>query len=462
MIYEDYFKKEINNLNFNFLSEELKDFIPIISGNFLQDKVLFSNFWRKVNQEKILFKERKIIDKKSIHDVNEFCCITKKIFLNTYSSYIYRKITNDLKKNIRLESLCFEANNIVPSLLPTPQDILSENKLFLKEKEGLEIQQGIFLSAILQNEEEGIHLCKSMLLPLDIAEEKIEEFETNGKVDFNGAIVESFNDYDLVTLNNPDFLNAEDNRTLLSLEAAIDIAISSKKNNICVLRGSKVSHPKYKNKNIFGAGINLTHLYEGKIPFLWYITRDMGAVSKVLRGHPNKNFSLENSLFPHKNKIWFAGLETFAIGGGCQYLLVMDHIIADKNSYMTLPARKEGIIPGAANLRLWRFVGNRMARQAIQHGLKIESNSINGKKICDELINIEDMDKVIDKRVKDFKNSGLVGASYNKRALVLGEESINQFRAYMSVYCHDQAYCHFSKDLINNLEKYWHKAKDKN
>ena len=64
-------------------------------------------------------------------------------------------------------------------------------------------------------------------------------------------------------MKNSEFLNAEDNRTLLPLEAAIDIAIYSKKNNICVLRGDKVTHPKYKNKNIF-AGINLTHLYEGK------------------------------------------------------------------------------------------------------------------------------------------------------------------------------------------------------
>ena len=53
-----------------------------------------------------------------------------------------------------------------------------------------------------------------MLLPLDLAEEKKEEFENKGKVNFNGASVESFNDYDLVTINNPDFLNAEDNRTL--------------------------------------------------------------------------------------------------------------------------------------------------------------------------------------------------------------------------------------------------------
>ena len=32
---------------------------------------------------------------------------------------------------------------------------------------------------------------------------------------------------------------------------------------------------------------------------------------------------------------------------------------------MTLPARKEGIIPGAANMRLARFTGDRIARQAI-------------------------------------------------------------------------------------------------
>ena len=64
---------------------------------------------------------------------------------------------------------------------------------------------------------------------------------------------------------------------------------------------------------------------------------------------------------------------------------------------MTLPARKEGIIPGAANLRLWRFVGNRVARQAIQHGLKIESDTYNGRKICDEIINLCEMDEVIKK-----------------------------------------------------------------
>ena len=455
---EEYIKNEIKNLNLKFLSEETRTFIPQISGNFIKDKKFFSNFWNKVKLEKVSLTKEKKITNKNIKEINTFCNISKKVFLSKYSAVIYREITADLKKFIRVEELCSKANAVVENLLPSFEEMENENKLYLKDKEGLEIQQGIFLSALLKNKVEGLHLCKSMLLPTKMAEESKNEFEKNGKVHFDGASVESFEDYDLVTLKNSEFLNAEDNRTLLPLEAAIDLAISSKKNNICVLRGDKVKHPKYKNKNIFGSGINLTHLYEGKIPFLWYITRDMGAVNKVLRGHSIINFGLEDSLFPHKNKIWFAGLETFAIGGGCQYLLVMDHIIADINSYMTLPARKEGIIPGAANLRLWRFIGNRAARQAIQHGLKIESNSANGKYMCDELIDINNMDKVINQRVKEFKNSGVVGASFNKRALVLGEESINQFREYMSIYCHDQAYCHFSKDLINNLEKYWHKV----
>ena len=72
-----------------------------------------------------------------------------------------------------------------------------------------------------------------MLYPTKMANDRIEEFEKNGKVYFDGASVESFEDYDLVTLKNSEFLNAEDNRTLLPLEAAIDIAIYSKKNNIC-------------------------------------------------------------------------------------------------------------------------------------------------------------------------------------------------------------------------------------
>ena len=53
---------------------------------------------------------------------------------------------------------------------------------------------------------------------------------------------------------------------------------------------------------------------------------------------------------------------------------------------MTLPARKEGIIPGAANLRLPRFVGDRIARQAIMMGRRFDCDSPEGRMICDEIV----------------------------------------------------------------------------
>ena len=38
------------------------------------------------------------------------------------------------------------------------------------------------------------------------------------------------------------------------------------------------------DRRVFGAGINLTHLYHGRIPFLWYLVRDLGYVNKLYRG----------------------------------------------------------------------------------------------------------------------------------------------------------------------------------
>ena len=66
-------------------------------------------------------------------------------------------------------------------------------------------------------------------------------------------------------------------------------------------------------------------------------------------------------------KPWIAAVDAFAIGGHCQLLLAVDYVLAASDAFMTLPARKEGIIPGLANLRLPRFTGDRIARQAIQY-----------------------------------------------------------------------------------------------
>jgi thioesterase DpgC len=160
-------------------------------------------------------------------------------------------------------------------------------------------------------------------------------------------------------------------------------------------------------------------------------------------------------------KPWVAGVDAFAIGGGCQYLLAMDYVVAGSDAYMTLPARKEGIIPGAANLRLTRFVGARMARQAILMGRRFECDSPEGRLICDEVVPPDQMEQTLKRVVDDYTGSGVVSAAGNRRAFRVSEEPLDMFRRYMAVYCREQAYCHFSPALIANLEKHWNAAQRK-
>ena len=46
----------------------------------------------------------------------------------------------------------------------------------------------------------------------------------------------------------------------------------------------------------------------------------------------------------------------------------------------------------------------------------------------------------------------------NRRAFRAGEEPLDTFRRYMSVYAREQAQCHLSPALISNLEKNWNAA----
>ena len=151
-------------------------------------------------------------------------------------------------------------------------------------------------------------------------------------------------------------------------------------------------------------------------------------------------------------------MDGFAIGGGCQLLLAMDYVLAARNAYLSLPARKEGIIPGAANLRLPRFVGDRIARQAILYGKRIDCASPEGALICDEVVAPEEMDTALDRVVAGLSDSGIVSAAGNRRALRVGQEPLDLFRRYMAVYAREQAYCHFSPALIANLERHWNAA----
>jgi len=435
-----------------------------VTGNFKRDAAAGSRYWRAGADliAKLPGKPKRSVDQKSAADVIISCCRqARENFLHRHAETVYRKLTKNLAAFVRIDDLAYDASKLVPGLTPTRKQVDAESTLMQSAKDGAEVDQGIFLAQVLAVPATGTHLCKSMLLPKPEATARRDEFAKRGAINFGPAKVERQGKASVVTVCNPRFLNAEDDDTLDDTETAADIAMLDPASEICVLRGDVVDHPKYRGRKIFSAGINLTHLYQGKIPYLWYIRRDMGIVNKMLRGLAIPDGNPDEIYGGTHEKPWIAGVDVFAIGGGCQYLLAMDYVVAGNDAYMTLPARKEGIIPGAANLRLTRFVGARAARQAILMGRRFECDSPEGRMICDLIVPPGDMDAAIARVVEDFTGSGVVSAAGNRRAFRVGEEPLDTFRRYMAVYCREQAYCHFSPALIANLEKHWNAAQRK-
>jgi (3,5-dihydroxyphenyl)acetyl-CoA 1,2-dioxygenase len=376
-------------------------------------------------------------------------------FLDAHIEKLYDKLTNSGTKFLRVEQLVTEAAQIIPGLVPSPEALAAERQLLLRDKEGLEIDHGVLLSHVLAHPVFGRHLCHAMLLPRAETLDLLENFAKHGLVDLGTVTVSKVGKASVVELRNPKTLNALDETTLAPLETAIDLAILDKSTEIAILRGGTVEHPKYAGRRIFSAGINLTHLYQGKIAFLFYFQHAMGYENKMLRGIARKDASPDDLAGSTTEKPWIAVVETFAIGGGCQHLLVMDYVLATDDAYLTLPARKEGIIPAMANLRLPRFVGDRLARQAIMYGRRINCNSPEGRLICDEVVPADQMDGAIIRVVDNLTNSGIVSAVGNRRQFRIGQEPLDLFRQYLALFAKEQAFCHFSGGLISNLERFW-------
>jgi thioesterase DpgC len=376
-------------------------------------------------------------------------------FMRAHARAVYDALTARRSRFLRLDELCECAAREFPGLVPTGRQLAREATARLADKDGLEIDQGIFAAHVLADPVAGAHLCHAMLLPRADARSHLRELERRGAIEFPGARLERQGKASVVTLRNPRHLNAEDDTTLDGTEIAVDLALLDPATEICVLRGGAVTHPKHAGRRLFGAGINLTHLYQGKIRYLFYVLRDLGLVNKLYRGlalpgAPPEEASVE--------KLWVAAVDGFAIGGHCQILLAMDQVIAADDAYMTLPARKEGIVPGAANLRLPRLVGARIARQAVLAERRIDCASPEGRLICDQVVPPSGMDGAIARMVELLTGSGVVSAASNRRAFRAGEEPLDAFRRYMAVYAREQAYCHFSPALVANLERNWDAA----
>lgn len=364
------------------------------------------------------------------------------------STELYAQLTEDGTRAVRLEELLYTMAEHDHGRLPTRAQIGSERERRLADKQGLELAQGLVSAELLADPHTGRHLVESMLAPLPESLERLDDFRRDGVAELGSVRLTRRGKAGVLELCNPRHLNAEDGVTLGPTECAVDLILLDPEIEVGVLRGGVVEHSRYAGQRVFGAGINLTHLYLGRIDFLFYLVRDLGYVNKIYRGlrHPDGTST---------EKLWIAGVEHYAIGGACQLLHVIDHVIAVRGSRLYLPARREGIIPGASNLRLPRFVGDRAARQAILSGREWVAGEADAALLCDEVVGEGEIDAALQGRIEALTSSGLINAAANRQALRAGQEPLELFRAYMAVYAREQAHCHLSPALVRNLEEHW-------
>lgn len=381
---------------------------------------------------------------------------TKERFFRHHAAEIYDDVTDGCAEALRISELVYKVAGKYPDILPTRECIDGERALMLQSaKEGWEIEQGLFVAHVLADERIGMHLVHAMLRPKQEALDRLDEFRRTGFVDLGEARVERKHRVGHVTLTNPVFLNAEGDRTAAALETAVDLVLLDDDIDVGVLRGGIVHHVKHAGRRVFNAGINLTHLYYGQISLAEFIIeRELGLLNKLYRGHWRSD-SYQEQFEDFVEKPWLAAVESFAIGGGCQLLCVMDRVLAEPGSYFNLPASKEGFIPGSANLRLPRLVGIQRARQAIFFERVFHADTPEGGMICDEVVPSDRIDAAIDDNTTQMMRAGLTSAVSNRKGLRVGQEPLSVYRRYMATYSRQQSLCLYDTKLIDNLRHSW-------
>ncbi|WP_373043415.1 (3,5-dihydroxyphenyl)acetyl-CoA 1,2-dioxygenase DpgC [Streptomyces sp. NRRL S-448] len=371
-------------------------------------------------------------------------------FLDAHVDAVYDQLTEDRSVSLRLAELVEAAAIAFPGLVPSDWQLASERSRPQADKEGHEIDQGIFLRAVLRSAVAGPHLLDAMLRPTPRALRLLPEFRRTGVVEMEAVRLERRDGAARLTMCRDDCLNAEDDQQVDDMETAVDLALLDPAVRVGLLRGGEMSHPRYRGKRVFSAGINLKNLSSGNISLVdFLLRRELGYIHKLVRGvlvdDPGRWHS------PRVEKPWVAAVDGFAIGGGTQLLLVFDHVLAASDAYFSLPAAKEGIIPGVANFRFSRYAGPRLARQVILGGRRIWATEPDARLLADEIVEPHELDATIERALMRLDGDAVLA---NRRMLNLAEEPVDAFRAYMAEFALQQALRLYGEDVIDKVGRF--------
>jgi (3,5-dihydroxyphenyl)acetyl-CoA 1,2-dioxygenase len=372
-------------------------------------------------------------------------------FLDGQADAVYDELTGHRGRYLRLPELVAAAAVAFPGLVPTADQMTAELARPQARKEGREIDQGIFLRGVLRSPLAGPHLLDAMLRPTSRALRLLPEFSRTGVADLGSVRMERRDGAARLTMCRDDCLNAEDTRQVEDMETAVDLALLDPDVRVGLVRGGQMSHPRYRGRRVFSAGINLKALHAGGISLVGFLMRrELGYIHKLVRG-----ILIEDDgprwHSPTVAKPWVAAVDGFAIGGGMQLLLVFDHVLAASDAYFSLPAAQEGIVPGAANFRLTRAVGPRLSRQIILAGRRIWATEPAASLVADEVVEPAGMDEAVERSLDRLQSPAVLA---NRQLLNLAGEPPDEFRRYLAEFAVQQALRLYSADVIGKVGRF--------
>jgi thioesterase DpgC len=446
--------KGLNIMNTQVLSEQIAQWattLPPMTDVFDDDKAALTQF---CDQAEWLIKAlgaKCDMSQPQLVMLNTVLASGRKVrqqFCARHALLLAQTLCGQTQAHRSLSDFAYAGAALVPGLLPNVEQMAVEQALVQQPKLGREADQGIFFSQLLAHPQAGKMLLEAQLLPTQRALTLLTEFESGELIDLGKVTIELKGDGAHVTFVNPEVLNAEDNQLIASFETAVDLALLSDKVRVGILRGGVVTHPRYRNKRIFSAGINLKHINQGKLAYADFLMgRELGYIHKMIRGIQLKDGDECHSI----EKPWIGVVDTFAIGGGMQLLFACDLVIAADDSYACLPAANEGIVPGVSNLRLPRMASGRLAQQVILHGKRIFATSAEATLVFDQVVTQGQMAQTISDGIKQMAASAVIP---NRRMLRISQEPLSLFQSYMAEFAMAQVERLYSLDVADKTARF--------
>jgi len=387
--------------------------------------------------------------------VERYAAEARASFVSAYRRPLFDEVTAAGTRVMRIEDLVSSIASSYPPLLPSLDDLAFDACLPLPRKVGYELSLGLVISALLADPYIASVLERWMRRPRRESKNRLEEYVSLGSIDMTFVHMKREAGGTFTEMRTCMALNSEDNELNTALEIAADIALLDPLTKVIVLRGGIVKNARYKGRRVFCSGVNLTKLYNGQIPLLFYIVREMGFLAKILRGLESGRDEFRNSREASLEKPWIAAVDTHAIGGGLQLLLVCDLVIADSGAFLSVPARAEGFIPGLANLRLRHYVGRRLANRLVYRNSRIPVASDAGMLLVDTIVTPNAMDAAVTDAAEEVMQLGTQGFVRNRRAFRMAMETPTKFMEYMSFLAREQALCMFGVESSKNLHRIW-------